>query len=221
MQSENRELAFFGQITASVTHELNNIMAVINEITGLLSDIINDSNPEQLPSYEDLIKIQQKLTIQIERGRSVIKHLNSFAHGADEPSKTFDLNAVIENLVNLSRRLAYLKKIELQSAVSSEPIILVASPFRLQLALFTVIHKAFDWVSDNKIMTISTQADINHARVIIGGLVLQDSKNPTNRKSVKNELMDMKCLIEGFSWRLEIADDENTSNIILVLPISG
>jgi C4-dicarboxylate-specific signal transduction histidine kinase len=221
MQSADRELAFFGQITASVTHELNNIMAVINEITGLLSDIISDSDATQLQNYNDLVKIRQKLTIQIERGRSVIKHLNSFAHGADEPSKTFDLNAVIENLINLSRRLAYLKKIELQSEVSSEPIILVASPFRLQLALFTVIHKAFDWVSDRGIMTVSTRADINHARVTIGGLILEGPKDPAEGKTVKNELMDMKSLIEGFSWRLEITDEKDTSNIILVLPISG
>ena len=34
-----KELEFFGKITACISHELNNVLSIINEYTGLLEDL--------------------------------------------------------------------------------------------------------------------------------------------------------------------------------------
>jgi len=35
-----KELEFFGKITACISHELNNVLSIINEYTGLLEDLM-------------------------------------------------------------------------------------------------------------------------------------------------------------------------------------
>ena len=36
---KEKGLAFFGEITASVSHEINNAISIINEYSGLLEDL--------------------------------------------------------------------------------------------------------------------------------------------------------------------------------------
>ena len=39
--------AFFGAITASLSHELNNVLATIKELSGLLEDLVHAVKPER------------------------------------------------------------------------------------------------------------------------------------------------------------------------------
>jgi len=39
-QFRQTEIAFFGRITAGVTHELKNVLAIVNESSGLMQDLL-------------------------------------------------------------------------------------------------------------------------------------------------------------------------------------
>ena len=58
------DLKFFSAITASVTHELNNVLSIINQTGGLLEDLLygvnqgEDINPDQLEKIAGKISLQ-------------------------------------------------------------------------------------------------------------------------------------------------------------------
>jgi C4-dicarboxylate-specific signal transduction histidine kinase len=69
---QRSNLNFFGKITASVTHELNNVFSIINEYNGLLEDQIFIAESELTPNIEKLSRIQDRLAKQIARGETII-----------------------------------------------------------------------------------------------------------------------------------------------------
>lgn len=140
---EDREVAFFGKITAGITHELKNVLAIIKESAGLMEDIMSLA-PEALISHQDKFQSSiSKINDQIKRGVDLTDWLNKFAHSSDEIITEIDLHATIEQIVALSQRFARLKNILLQTAPPEQPGIqvnLVSQPVQLQMALFAAIE---------------------------------------------------------------------------------
>jgi signal transduction histidine kinase len=142
-QWEIRESAFFGRITAGITHELKNVLAIIRESAGLMEDIISIS-PDALISHQDrLRRALKKIDDQVGRGVELTDRLNKFAHSSDAALAKIDLLTVIEQLVALSQRFARLKNVVLDSDVptgSGYQFPIVTRPVPLQMALFAAIE---------------------------------------------------------------------------------
>jgi C4-dicarboxylate-specific signal transduction histidine kinase len=139
-----QSLAFFGAVTASVSHELNNVIAIINELTGLLDDMRYSAEQGQQIGPERLKNLHERLERQVKRGEKIVKRLNKFAHSADQPIIEFDLNFVLGNLVDLTRRLADMKMVTLIYDSSEEPFQYTGNPFELQHILFRCIRLLLD-----------------------------------------------------------------------------
>ena len=113
--SENA-LQFFGKMTASTSHEMKNVLAIINENAGLLEDFTfmadrgKQIDPERLKAMADAVKKQ------IRRADDIIKNMNRFAHSTDHAVTTVDLNETIELFTALTARFAAMKsvKVDLQ-----------------------------------------------------------------------------------------------------------
>ncbi len=133
-------LAFFGAVTASVSHELNNVIAIINELTGLLDDIRYGAEQGQPIGPERLKNIHERFDRQVRRGEKIIKRLNKFAHSTDQPIIEFDLNFVLGNLVDLTQRLADMKMVKLVYNASEVPMQYTGNPFELQHIVFRCIR---------------------------------------------------------------------------------
>ena len=99
-----KEIAFIGRITAGVTHEVNNVLASIREISGLLSDILSITSEESFTRKEKFETSIQKIQNQEKRGVKLINQLNKFAHLPDFNSTETDLNELIEHLIFLMER---------------------------------------------------------------------------------------------------------------------
>jgi len=151
-------LAFFGAVTASVTHEQNNVLSVIDQTAGLLQDMIaaeREGAPINVDRLTDAVS-----TVQAQTGRSlgIIRRLNRFAHSADAARVEFDLPEVLSNLVELCQRLAKLKYVRLRLLSSAEPLTLVGSPFFAQAAVFLSIRLALDTAERDDTIDVSAHA---------------------------------------------------------------
>jgi hypothetical protein len=62
------EMAFLGKITASMTHEISNTLAIIQESAGLLSDLINLSKEGSFPHKEKFQRVLGNINDQVRRG---------------------------------------------------------------------------------------------------------------------------------------------------------
>ena len=66
--ARQRERAFFGQATASATHEINNVLAIINEYAGLLGDLAAGAEAGRPLDPARLTKTAGSILRQIKRG---------------------------------------------------------------------------------------------------------------------------------------------------------
>ncbi len=206
-------MRFFARITASVTHELNNVIAVTNEVTGLLGDLIEDYNSVGMPPLDKLKRVHDRLLAQISRGQVIIKRLNNFAHTADESIKTFDLNTVMENLIGLSARLADLKKVKLKLLSNGETMPICGNPFLLQQAVYESIGMLLESGRAKETMFIETGIDGNLVRIFISGF------SGDKEIFLQLGLSHIERLMMEMAGEIRFSGDGDSRSVALLFPI--
>jgi len=217
---ENKEVAFFGKITAGITHEMKNVLAIIRESSGLMEDIMSIS-PEAVISYQEkfqnsLVKIKN----QIKRGVELTNRLNKFAHSSDEALSKIDLHETIEQLIAISQRFARLKNVVLKIAPpnqSVQPTTLVTRPVQLQMALFAAIECCLNAMTAGGIINIGLDKSKEKyaVRVICEGDLPGKSEFVDNLSAFEKwpVLQKIAAFLEG-----SVELDEFAHGIVLFLP---
>ena len=124
-------LKFFGTVSASISHEIKNRMAVVNEQAGLLKDLVKIAEQGGEVPLERLLRLAESLKTQVDLTDGIIKNMNRFAHSVDSFQCESDLCEVLELTARLAGRIAENRgvRIELQIGESSPRI--VTAPFLL------------------------------------------------------------------------------------------
>jgi C4-dicarboxylate-specific signal transduction histidine kinase len=151
----DRSLAFSGAITASVTHELNNVLGTIEQVNGLIEDLCFSPDMIQAGIVDKLTSVAERINRQTERGTSLIKSLNTFAHLADRGTEGCNLNYVLENITSLMQRLAGLKKIQLALQEPDTELDCAARPFLVGQVIFECIKRLVSATDPNSTITVS------------------------------------------------------------------
>ncbi len=141
---EKEEIAFCGKITAGVTHEINNVLAIIKESSGLIEDLLSLSEESSFPYQDKLFKSLSTIDEQVKRGVELTKKFNQFAHSSDEIIAHADLNILIEQIIFLSLRFARKNSITLVFNPSDQPVTILTNPFLLQIVLFELMEYCWD-----------------------------------------------------------------------------
>ncbi|MEJ2236131.1 MAG: hypothetical protein P8X67_19675, partial [Syntrophobacterales bacterium] len=111
--SRVKEIAFMGKVTASLSHEIKNTLAIINESVGLMGDLLLQDAPENWPQYSRLTELTASIEEQVQRSADIIKRLNQFAHSMDKSLVDIDLNELVQEITTLAQRFARLKRVQL------------------------------------------------------------------------------------------------------------
>jgi C4-dicarboxylate-specific signal transduction histidine kinase len=203
-------LAFFGAITASVSHELNNVISIIYQSAGLLEDLLLGAEQGRPIKNERLKQIAGNISHQTERGVKVIKRLNSFAHSVDDPRREVDINALVENLTALTGRFAGLKKVNLETSFSEQAITLETGPFNIQQVLFLTIQQALASSIEGDSITIRVEASDEGGRISVEG---------GNKESYKNfDLIYSELLMNRINGRIRANTDNEKIRIDIEFP---
>lgn len=108
---KNLDIEFFGTVAASISHDINNRLAVINENAGLVEDLLSLSERGQDLNPERLQQIVTKVKDNVSRANTIVKTLNRFAHSADHPVVAVDLQDAVVLAVSLFRRKAEMRDV--------------------------------------------------------------------------------------------------------------
>jgi phosphoglycerate-specific signal transduction histidine kinase len=130
-----QEIAFMGRITASLSHEINNVLAIIKESAGLMDDILRLCPENVVPHQDRLIKASASIRKQVDRGVDIVTGLNRFAHSTDEPWAQVDLNELTARIAFLMQRFGRKRRIRLSAVPHPEPLMIQSDPFRLEMLL--------------------------------------------------------------------------------------
>jgi len=158
-------LQFFGQISASISHEIKNVLAIINENAGLLEDLTLMADrgipidPVRLKTMAATVKKQ------IGRADGIIKNMNLFAHSIDQKFTTVDLAQTIELAIALTARFAAMRRIKVALKLPENPVAFKTAPFFLINLLWRCLDFSMSASGDPKRVEIVAEERKNSIRI--------------------------------------------------------
>lgn len=150
-----QKLMFFGRISASLSHELKNVLATINEFSGLLDDLSRAAASGRPLKPERLQSVCGKIANQIGRGEELIRRMNRFSHSVDEPLASVDLRELLGLVCDLCGRFAKLKQATLERRFPDAPQVLTLDTFALEYAVALAIDLALRGATDERRVTVA------------------------------------------------------------------
>jgi len=204
-------LAFFGAITASVSHELNNIISIIDQTGGLLDDLLAGARHGRPVENERLQRIAESIACQVKRGEGVIGHLNTFAHSVDHQVQEFEINQLVGNITELTRRFASLKRVHLETQPFDTPVTLQNNSFLVQQAVFLCIKQLLASAEREDTITVSVEDDRSVVRLLI-------KAEPSRLKTDDLDLHYLELLTGYIGGTIELRDGSGAVVFELMVP---
>jgi len=158
----NEGLAFFANVTASLSHEISNVLATIRELSGLLGDFLSAAEAGRPIDITRLKDLSGKITENTKRGEVLIKRL----------------------------RYAFLKKVRLETDFTEEAITVGSNPFGLQQAVFFCIDIALAFAEESEVIKLSLERDGDGARIAVSGIASHDAEEAGARLSLLSFLTE-------------------------------
>jgi signal transduction histidine kinase len=189
--SDLKEAAFMGKITAGVTHELKNVLAIIRESAGLMQDLLALSGDPSFPLRDKFSKVLSNIGDQVVRGVDLTGRLNAFAHLPDETTAGLDLNDVAEQVVRLSQRFARLRGISVGVQPQERSVIIVTSPLKIQMLLFQCVETLVNVSESGYTITIRPRQEAE-------GEAIVELYTTGNNENPEDKAVDLAALPE---WR--------------------
>jgi two-component system NtrC family sensor kinase len=148
---ESERLALIGQLSANVAHELNNPLQGIVTYSHLLleSKCQEDAETDSL----------QKIVIQANRCRDIIRGLLDFSRQR-KPDKTLcDVNDVLKDCVSLLEKQAQFQNIQITYDLQADLPKAIIDPSQIERVFINLIVNAADAMDGSGQLTISTRFD--------------------------------------------------------------
>ncbi len=162
-ENTNDEIVFIGKITASITHEIKNVLASIKELTGLMDDLVSMS--DDFPLKEKFQNVLPRILTQVGRGAELTKNFNTFSHVPDQKIAALDLGLAAEHLVFLCQRFGRQKNIDLIVSDSNTSVEIVTRPLQLYMGLFYTIEFLLNRMNNNGSIRIGSEKQDDEIKI--------------------------------------------------------
>jgi C4-dicarboxylate-specific signal transduction histidine kinase len=220
VETDLREVAFLGRITAAFTHEMKNVLAIIKESGGLMEDLLTLNQETPFPHKDRFVRCLATIQAQTNRGVELSNRLNRLAHSPDEEVATVDLNEILDQVVFLSERFARLKGVTLSLNLHEEALNVVVSPLRLQMAVFSCLECCWRSMAAGGSVALSVTQAGKEAIVTLccrnAAEVSEDLTVTFSDAVAKREIQEM---VATFHCRIKCS--ASAPGLELILPIVG
>jgi C4-dicarboxylate-specific signal transduction histidine kinase len=148
-------LQFFGRMCASISHDIKNVLAVVNENAGLLEDLCAMADRGRPIDPARLKRLAVDVRAQVRRGDGIATVLNRFAHSVDAGAAQIDPAEILDLLEALSRRSVSMRGLSLKvNRPVSTPAVTI-SPFLLLNLLWLCLEHATAAVGPERKLEVS------------------------------------------------------------------
>ncbi|MBW2582588.1 MAG: HAMP domain-containing histidine kinase, partial [Deltaproteobacteria bacterium] len=158
-------LQFFGRMSASISHEIKNVLAIINENAGLLEDFSLMAERGMPIDPGRLKTMAEKVKLQISRADGIIKNMNRLAHSIDENITTVDLDQTIELVIALTARIAAMRGVKVDLQLPGSPLTIPTAPFFLMNLLCLCLDFSMSASGDEKRVELVVEETENSVRI--------------------------------------------------------
>lgn len=152
-------MEFFGKMSGSATHEIKNILAIINENAGLLEDLCAIAGNGTSLSPEKVHLVSGKIKNQVVRADQTLKRLNQFSHSVDGPRDIINLQDTVRFITGFGSRLLERFGCKVQVIDSDLPVCTSGNLFDVKHLIWRAIESVCYNNSHNNRITISFYKD--------------------------------------------------------------
>jgi signal transduction histidine kinase len=158
------KMASIGRLAASVAHEINNPLAVINEKAGLIQDLFKLK--KEYGQDERLLGLVSSVLASVERAGTITKRLLNFARNLEADVEEVRIGEVIEQVLGFIGKEAELRDIEVDLDVPEEIPPFECDRGKLQQIFLNIINNAFAAVEEGGHLDIRVEAKRNDFVVV-------------------------------------------------------
>ena len=204
-------LQFYGKMSASISHEIKNVLAIINENAGLLEDLALMAEKGKTVDMQRFKTVAGKIRRQVARADDIVKNLNRFAHSADDFKGDVDLNDALRFVVTLSNRLFDMKGVRVEQAPVEGSVVVTNTLFLLLNLFWSCLSFAMESTGDDKKVHLLVEKLDSGARIRFSNLSgigkISDAQFPSTKE---------EALLNALKARISF--NESEGELILELP---
>ncbi len=163
----SERLAAVGRLAAGVAHEINNPLAVIGEVTGYLTDLLEDE-PARDELMDELHNWLPKLTDQVRRGRSVTSRMLSFARKSEAEVDVVEVNHALDEVLPFLEKEASLAAVALHRNYASDLPHVKVEEMQLQEIFINLINNSIQALQERSGGNIWLTTSERGGKVLIG-----------------------------------------------------
>ena len=169
----SEKLASMGRVTSGITHEIGNPLASILSICQLL-----ESNKLPVEQYNDYISRIKNDALRID---SLIKELLYFSKGKKEATVQFDINDLVNNVIEEIPKSRTNPKIKIYKDLSNNLPYIEGVRKNLEIALSNIILNSYQAIKEEGTIYIKTYKQNNYAAISVkdtgSGIAREDIEN--------------------------------------------
>jgi len=171
---ESERLALIGQLSANVAHELNNPLQGIVTYSHLLL--------EEETCNEDAKSNLQKIVVQANRCRDIIRGLLDFSRQKKPDKMLCNVNTLLQGCVSLVENQAAFQNIKMVLHLEENPPMVVLDPSQVERVFLNLIINAADAMDGNGTLTLTTKLNRENKTIEI---IVQDSGHGISNENLE------------------------------------
>ena len=142
--AQNSKLAALGEMSAAVSHELNQPLAAMKTYLAGAKLLLQRSRPDEaLSSF-------QRIDDLIERMATITKQLKSHARKGSDELVEVDLKIVISDALNIMSSQLNILQVEYSQILPEQPVIVLGDQIRLEQVMINLLRNALDAMANTK-----------------------------------------------------------------------
>ena len=175
-------LAEIGRIASGIAHEINNPLAVINEISGWAGEVLDDATGLNHEDKDELITAITRIMEQTKRCRSITHQLLGFVRDSKPEKTQVDLHGLLKETVGFLRSDLKYSPVDIVFNFSEEPLPIQSDPRMMEQVFVNLISNAIYAIRekgrDNGRITIRTKKTDSGVKIVIedNGTGIPDEK---------------------------------------------
>uniref|UniRef100_A0A7C4RLP1 histidine kinase n=1 Tax=Desulfatirhabdium butyrativorans TaxID=340467 RepID=A0A7C4RLP1_9BACT len=205
-------LQFFGAVSASISHELKNAIAIVNEHAGLLEDLAALAERGRPVDPKRLKQTAVQIARQVQRADGIIRNMNRFAHSIDDPVKTVDLPEMVCFLAALAERKATMAGVVIDTACRDASFSIQTRPFFLLNLLWICLKTLIEMISSGAVIQLGADPNDRGVGVWLRCESLNRSKE-TILHAIREQAGPLLCVLNA-----EVNIDKASGCIALSVP---